>query len=645
MSSERKDISGALVLMLTVFIGILIVDYAYHNDLILPKTYSTVFEVYYKIAKTTTDFRLHLSLLVILLTGLSAYLTPSVKFSRDITTDKRIRFSMIALVLSLFFAYGYWNIPFYDIFIYPFVFVFSIYFISKAISFFRGNFVEEDIFGINKKVGKHTVWLTVIVKLKPKKIFDKLAVTNANQHILVEGGSGSGKSASIIKPLIMDYTKTGLPGVIYDYNGDPRDEGSPILSRTAYRGLSECSVKDKAKLALINFTDMSMTMRVNVLSEKYIREKADISNMCITLMKNLEPAWKQKTDFWAQNAISFVEAVTLMYYKYYKEYCTLPHVLATCMHEHPPVLEWIVDKGDSEILHKCQPIITAYRQQAEGQIAGAISSAQLPLAKLDSAEIFWVLSADEFSLDITKNDNKSVLCLANAPSISEYVTPVLAVILNAVMTVMNTPGKSPAFFVVDELPTINIFKLDNFVSVVRKYGIACILAYQSFSQMIRDYGKDNANTIRDASGNFFFGSTGSLETAKYVSDFIGDTKKIDRSYSESPDHISASERMSREKILQPRDIMSQPIGHFVGKVVDGEPPLFSLQFNPYLDEENEKDIPRFSLPEVTKDKKKNMEILNNMVRKNYEKINQDVKSILADYIVQEEPEEEESTDA
>jgi len=354
----------------------------------------------------------------------------------------------------------------------------------------------------------------------------------------------------------------------------------------------------------------------------------EIKNMSIAMMKNLEQNWRERTDFWAGNAMSWVNAIALNYFRYYPDYCDLPHVIATCLSSHPAVIKWLLASNDDQIVRTFKSIHTAYFTQAEGQIAGSVSSAQNPLSRLDSPEIFWVLSGDDISLDITNPEHPTMLCLGNSPSIRESVSPVLSVISLCCMNHMNQPERVKSIFTFDELPTVMLYDLDNFISTVRKFYCCVILALQDFEQLIRDYGEKNANTIRNNSNNILQGSTGNLKTAERFCNMIGDHKKTDISFSESHDSISTSERLQREKILQPRDLMSQRIGEFICKIAGGEPPFARIRFKPYQLKDEEIDIPDFAMPFNTGNKDKDNLILTRLVQENYLRINREVKELL-----------------
>lgn len=178
---------------------------------------------------------------------------------------------------------------------------------------------------------------------------------------------------------------------------------------------------------------------------------------------------ERKTDFWANNAINYVYSIA---YKCFKErelgICTLPHVIALALSDSNLVFHWLSE--DPEIALNMSSMLTAWKLGAQQQTAGAVSSAQTPLVLLNNKYIFWVLSPlpeEEFSLDITNKEHPTLLCVGNAPTIKEAVSPAISCIGSVLMSQMNNPGKATSVFMVDEFPTILLQGIDTFIGTAR----------------------------------------------------------------------------------------------------------------------------------------------------------------------------------
>ena len=451
-----------------------------------------------------------------------------------------------------------------------------------------------------------------------------MVIHKPQQNVYIDGGPGSGKSESWIKGIIYQCAERNYAGFVYDWEGDPTKDKSPILSRIAYGSIEYFRAKgvETPRFAYINFVDMSRTVRVNVLSPKYMskgNESLFIRNIIITLMKNLEASWKEKTDFWANNAINYVYSIA---YKCFKErelgICTLPHVIALALSDSNLVFHWLSE--DPEIALNMSSMLTAWKLGAQQQTAGAVSSAQTPLVLLNNKYIFWVLSPlpeEEFSLDITNKEHPTLLCVGNAPTIKEAVSPAISCIGSVLMSQMNNPGKATSVFMVDEFPTILLQGIDTFIGTARKHNVATILAVQDFNQAVRDYGEKSANILKASCGTQAYGMTGNEKTAKDIENLLGEKKEAQESYShQTSGSGSVTESLQKEKVLKARDIAGQAAGHFIGKIAGGKPPFFNVQMDMCRFEE--KEIPRFSLPVRLGNGKEEMEleILEEIIQQN-----------------------------
>lgn len=204
----------------------------------------------------------------------------------------------------------------------------------------------------------------------------------------------------------------------------------------------------------------------------------------------------------------------------------MPHVIALALSDSNLVFHWLSE--DPEIALNMSSMLTAWKLGAQQQTAGAVSSAQTPLVLLNNKYIFWVLSPlpeEEFSLDITNKEHPTLLCVGNAPTIKEAVSPAISCIGSVLMSQMNNPGKATSVFMVDEFPTILLQGIDTFIGTARKHNVATILAVQDFNQAVRDYGEKSANILKASCGTQAYGMTGNEKTAKDIENLLGEKKR------------------------------------------------------------------------------------------------------------------------
>lgn len=622
MESERKNLSFAVILLCIATAISIALQWLLVNDLWVPSTHMLVrFE---KIIHKAILLRF----IYVLLVAALAFLYP--KQTRKNESFKWVHLT-ITLITATILVVGFSNIyGWYNLFVFPIVFIGYTFLIIKTAGFFIKRHVVSDnsIFGISN------VKSDFFFQFSTKDGI--LTVNKPQQNIYIDGGPGSGKSESWIKGFIYQCAERNYPGFIYDWEGDPTKKDCPILSKVAFGSIEHFKKKgyDTPQFAFINFVDMSRTVRINILSEKYVikgNESLFIRNIAITLMKNLESSWKEKTDFWANNAINYVYSIA---YKCYKErdkgIGTLAHTIAFALSDSELVFEWLSE--DPEIALNMSAMLSAWKLGAQQQTAGAVSSAQTPLVLLNNKNIFWVFSPlpeEEFSLDITNKKHPTLLCIGNAPGIKEAVSPAISCIASVIMSQMNNPGKMKSVFLVDEFPTILLQGIDSFIGTARKHYVSTILAVQDFNQAVRDYGEKSAKILKASCGTQAYGMTGNENTAKEIEALFGEQKEAQESYSHQDTGTgSMTESLQKEKVIKARDVVGQPVGHFIGKIANGKPPFFNAQFE--VCEYQEADIPAFNKPVTLGpgNEKLEKEIMEEIINRQYYTIINTVNKIL-----------------
>lgn len=445
------------------------------------------------------------------------------------------------------------------------------------------------------------------------KTVGKKCILTANpwQGIYIEGAAGSGKSASVIGPIIEQAAKKNFAGFLYDYKGAP-----PTLSRQLYNALQK--YPSKVKFAHINFSLPFLSGRCNPLAPRYISSKLHAQEYATTILKNLNKDWITRQDFWCLNAIAYLSGILWFLKNYYPCYCTLPHATLLGLQEVGAVMKLI--SRDREVHSMVSPIAHAYQQGAKDQLAGIVASFQLPLGKIYNKNIFWVMNGqggeDHIDLDLTSPTHPTFLTVANDPGLSEGLCPVISLIATVCMKNMNQQGKHKALFLLDEAPTLFIPDLSTLPATARSNKVSTILCVQDYAQLKKYYGAHDAQVMRANLGNQFFGMTNNLETAKYVSELVGEYEKVTRSLSKSKGHTTESTSLKKEAILSPTAIMNQAAGHFVVRISSADPPIVAAQLA---------GLSPAALP-LNKQPREGLTLL---IEENYKQIHQEVHSLFA----------------
>jgi len=333
-------------------------------------------------------------------------------------------------------------------------------------------------------------------------------IENPFAGIFISGGAGSGKSKSLIEPLIKEAGKKGYTGVIYDFK-------FPELAQYVESAYQNSDVKRY----YFNFDDLTKSNRINPIAPELMTKEAYAREFAYSLMINLNKSMIGKNEFFFDNAVSFLTAIFWYLRERYPSYCTIPHAISIAVSDYHAVLLEI--SSVPRCADMIAPIITALDSGAENQLTGQISSLQNELAKILFDEVYYLLSGNDVDLRLNDSDKKGILCLGNNPSLSDAYSPLLGVILTSVSRQLNKQGKEKSIFMVDEFPTIYIPNIEQLPATARSNKVATILACQDIAQLNDRYGKDKAETILANLGNQFYGRTPNPTTAQRVSHIFG----------------------------------------------------------------------------------------------------------------------------
>lgn len=413
-----------------------------------------------------------------------------------------------------------------------------------------------------------------------------LHVHNVFQGMMVQGGAGAGKSATVIEPSIYQWAKQNMSMTIYDFKGNP-----PTLGLMAYNSwlLKNDSEFTKPKFELLNFSDLPRTVRPNPLNPNLLRTSSDTRTVTDTLMITLNPAWAgSKKDFWAESAMNLAYAIAerLRSDSNLHPYCTIPHMIQLGTSDPGKLIGWL--REDPIIEATIRSFITVWEKNAENTVSGMLSSFQSPMSTLISKETYWIFGAElENQADLNINDpqNPRILSISSDPSRKQALAPIISCLLRTIINKINEQGKHPHALIIDEFPTIYIKDFSSLPATARSNKIATLIGIQDESQMKTQY-KEEADEIISNMGNQFVGMTNNPNTAEKYSKLFGTYKKVDTSHSTSDSSISFSDRQTNEKLLQEKDVAQQRVGHFIGKVADGDPALFSAQFDEFKKSEH-----------------------------------------------------------
>ncbi len=398
--------------------------------------------------------------------------------------------------------------------------------------------------------------------LKGKNRKSWINIINPFRGLLLLGSPGSGKSYFVIQHIIKQHIGKGFSMFVYDFKFDD-------LSRIAYNQFKQNRNKYPAAAGfyVINFDDLSRSHRCNPLDVSTMHDITDAAESSRTIMLGLNQEWiKKQGDFFVESPINFLTALIWFLCKYKDgKYCTLAHVIELAQVEYKKLFSILRAEPQIEVL--INPFVSAFLNDAMEQLEGQIASAKISLAKLASPQLYYVLSGNDFSLDINNPDSPKILCMGNNPQKSATYGAVVSLYVTALTRMMNRKNLHKSSLVFDEFPTIYFNGIDNLIATARSNKVATTLAVQDSSQLKVHYGKEQAEVILNIVGNVISGQVAG-ETAKQLSERFGKIMQDRESISINRQDTSISRSKQLELAIPQSKISSLSSGEFVGMVAD-----------------------------------------------------------------------------
>jgi len=284
-------------------------------------------------------------------------------------------------------------------------------------------------------------------------------------------------------------------------------------------------------------------------------------------MLGLNREWiKKQGDFFVESPINFVTALIWFLKKYENgKYCTLPHAIELAQVDYKFLFAVLQTEPEIEVL--INPFISAWKNEAYDQLEGQIASAKISMARLVSPSLYYVLSGNDFSLDLNNPDDPKIICLGNNPLKQQVYGAVLSLYISRTIKLVNQKNKLKCNLIFDEFPTIYFNNIDSLIATARSNKVATTLAVQDYSQLKKDYGREQAEVIMNIVGNIISGQvTG--DTAKQLSERFGKIMQERQSVTINSQDTSISKSTQLDFAVPASKIATLSSGEFVGLVAD-----------------------------------------------------------------------------
>ena len=246
------------------------------------------------------------------------------------------------------------------------------------------------------------------------------------------------------------------------------------------------------------------------------------------------------------------------------EYSDMPHVLSFLGRPYDQVFNILMQ--DDKIASLMAPFKSAYENKANDQLEGMVGTLRVNAARLVSPEAYWVFTGDDFDLKISDREHPSYLVIANDPEKEQVIGSLNALVLNRLVTRVNSKGNIPVSIIVDELPTLYFHKIDRLIGTARSNKVAVTLGFQELPQLEADYGKVGMQKIITTCGNIFMGAARNKETLEWAqNDVFGKAKQTSRSISINDQKVSTTISEKMDYLVPAAKIADMATGWLAGQ--------------------------------------------------------------------------------
>jgi hypothetical protein len=420
-------------------------------------------------------------------------------------------------------------------------------------------------------------------------------IPNIFRSVLGIGGSGAGKSASVAEPILYKVIEKGFSGFLYDFK-------FPTLANVSFSCFKHQKISN-VKFYCISFTDLSRSHRFNPIDPNLLTSSTYAEEYAYALYCNLDTAHIKKPNFFSDSGVVLLKAVIWFMKKHHPKYCTLPHVTNVILNADTKTIVKML-ASDIETRGMVKSVAEADEKGASDQLAGVTGSITKELQKINTPEIAWVLTGDDFTLDINNPIDSKFVIFGSMPELKKALNPVIAFSETIALKLMNAQGKNPSIALIDEAPTKFLPDLEVIPATGRSNKLALVYLAQDFSQIDDMVGEQKRRALVGNLATQFYGATSELQTAKHVSEMLGEEYRtiastssgVSSSQSGDSSNKGVNYSKQKRKIIEAASIQTLKQGTFVGKMVESKNDWFMAKMKRIQDFDptyNLTEIPQF----------------------------------------------------
>ena len=390
----------------------------------------------------------------------------------------------------------------------------------------------------------------------------RMWVDNSENHTLVIGVTGSGKTTAVVDPLIYSLCKHGESMVITDPKGEIYKNHAELLKARGY------------KIVVLNFRDPTRGNAWNPLTLPYKLYKAGNIDKAVELVDDValnilqdkkaqDPFWeKSASDYFSGCALGLLEDAS-------EEEVNLNSIsyMTTIGEEKLPgnstyIKEYFTLKGESS-----SPYVFASNTiNSPTDTRGGILSVFRQKIRLFASreQLSEMLAYSDFNMRDIGQEKTAVFMIIHDEKTTYHALATIF-IKQCYETLIDVAqangGKLPyrTNFILDEFANMPPLKdVTTMVTAARSRAIRFTFIIQNFAQLNEVYGKEDAETIRSNCGNLMYLLTTELAALEEISKLCGEvkSKKDDKTASQPLVTVSDLQKLKMNEVIILRNRMN-----------------------------------------------------------------------------------------
>lgn len=379
---------------------------------------------------------------------------------------------------------------------------------------------------------------------------------------LVMGSAGSGKTRYVFRQLIQQSLANSMCLFVYDLK---YDDLTRLTWNTFQREKHRFPVTPQ--FYSVNFDDFSKSHRCNPLDPASLDDIADAAECARTILLALNKRFIQlQGDFFVESAIAFFTA-NIWFLKLYEDgrYCTLAHLIELLQTDFAKLFSIL--RSEPTVETQISPFVSAYLHGSIEQLQGQVDSARIALSTLASPHLYYLISANEFTLDINNPQAPKIVCVGSNAQKQHVYGAVVSLYMTRMLKLVNRKGGLPCHLLYDEFTSCFPYGIDLALAQARSNKVAITLGIQTIEQLRAVYGRDHADTLFNLPANLICSQV-SGDSARLVSERFGKILQEKNTVSTNSRDSSTSQTQQLDLAMPASKIATLSSGEFVGITAD-----------------------------------------------------------------------------